>query len=145
MANLPTPADDRRHVHGPGALPLWNESFWFPFYDPQQEIGVVFRAGMYPMRKEGNLFLFITHHGAVVHALLDLRAPLPPVEDGRLGVHGLQLEWERPLERFRIRYRGGAHALDVAWEAISPPYVYPFPPDSSAEQVPRHLEQGGSV
>ncbi len=144
-SHVATPTDDRRHVPGRGALPLWNESFWFPFYDPQQEIGVVFRLGMYPMRNEGNLFLFITHKGHVVHSLVDLRAPLPPLEDGRVGLHGLQLAWERPLERFGIRYRSGGHAVDVAWEAISPTYAYPSPPDSTAEQVPRHIEQGGSV
>ena len=140
-----TPEDDRRHVPGPDALPLWNESFWFPFYDPQQEIGVVFRIGMYPVRNEANLFLFLTHGGEVAHSLVDLRAPLPPPEAGRLGLHGLQVEWERPLERFRLRYRNGGHGFDVRWEAVSPVYAYPVPPGTTAEQTPRHLEQGGTV
>jgi hypothetical protein len=143
--HMATPEDDRRHLPGPDSLPLWNESLWFPFYDPQQEIGVVFRIGMYPNRGEANLFLFLTHRGAVVHSLVDLRAPLPPMEAGRLGLHGLLLEWDRPLERFRIRYRSGGHGLDVTWEAVSPTYLYPAPPGTTADQVPRHIEQGGAV
>jgi hypothetical protein len=144
MADV-TEADDRRHTPGPGSLPLWNESFWFPFYDPQQEIGVVFRVGSYPNRNEANVFLFITHRGTIVHSVVDLRAALPPMERARLGIHGLQIDWEEPLERFRLRYRSGGHAIDVVWSAISPAYQYPDPPESTAEQIPRHIEQGGSV
>ena len=100
--HMPTPEDDGRHTPGPDALPLWNESYWFPFYDPQQEIGVVFRVGSYPNQKQTNLFLFVTHKGTVVHSLVDMRAAVPAMEDRRLGIHGLQLEWEEPLERFRM-------------------------------------------
>jgi len=143
--HMATLADDARHRPGPDALPLWNESFWFPFYDPEQEIGVVFRIGMYPRQGHANVFLVMTHRGVVVHSLIDMRAPLPAEEPGRLGLHGLQIEWERPLERFRLRYRSGGHGFDVVWEGVSPTYLYPAPPDSTAEQVPRHIEQGGTV
>jgi hypothetical protein len=142
---MATPADDRRHSPGAGALPLWNESFWFPFYDPRQKIGVVFRAGMYPIRNEANVFFFVTHEGATVHSMIDMRAPLPPPDDRRLAVAGVTIEWEKPLERFRLRYAEGAHAMDVVWEAVSPTCLYPAPPESTIEEVPRHLEQGGTV
>src|SRR5437899_199384 len=36
--HLATPEDDARHVPGKDSLPLWNESYWFPFYDPRTEI-----------------------------------------------------------------------------------------------------------
>jgi len=143
--DMATPADDRRHVPGAESLPLWNESFWFPFYDPRHEIGVVFRIGLYPNRQEANLFFFITHKGALVHSTIDLRAPLPPVDERRLTVAGVTVEWEQPLERFRLHSAHGAHAIDVVWEAISPTYCYPVPPDTTADQVPRHIEQGGAV
>ena len=143
--HMATPEDDRRHSPGPGSLPLWNESFWFPFYDPRQEIGVVFRIGMYPNRQQANLFYVVTHHGAHVHSVLDLQAPLPALDDRALTVAGVTVEWEKPLERFRLRARHGAHALDVAWEGISPTYLYPVPPGTTADEVPRHLEQGGTV
>src|SRR5437899_927299 len=44
--HMATVEDDARHTPGPGSLPLWNESLWFPFYDPGSEVGVVLRAGV---------------------------------------------------------------------------------------------------
>ncbi len=143
--HMATPEDDRRHVPGPESLPLWNESYWFPFYDPRHEIGVVFRIGMYPNRREANLFYFITHHGALVHSTIDLQAPLPAMDDRALTVAGVTMEWQTPLESFRLRAQHGAHALDVVWEAISPTYTYPVPPDTTADQIPRHIEHAGTV
>src|SRR2546425_1096104 len=70
---MATPEDDRRHVPGSGSLPLWSESYWFPLYDPDREIGIVFRAGMHVSKGQANLYLFITHRGAVVHTLVDHR------------------------------------------------------------------------
>src|SRR5438128_803551 len=72
--HLATPEDDARHTPGPGSLPLWNESLWFPFYDPKSEVGVVLRAGIHPNLREANLFLFLTHRGTVVHSLIDHRS-----------------------------------------------------------------------
>ena len=143
--DLATPEDDRRHAPGPDSLPLWNESLWFPFYDPAQEIGVVLRAGIYPNRNEANLFLFVTHRGTIVHTLVDQRAPVPPVEDGRLAIHGLTIDWQEPLRRFRLRYRQGTVGFDVVWQASSPAYRYPHPDGVSFDQIPGHIEQGGTV
>jgi hypothetical protein len=142
---MPTPEDDGRHTPGPDALPLWNESYWFPFYDPRAEIGVVLRAGVVPNQGAANLFLFFIHRGAVVHSVVDMQAPLPGTEPRRLAVGDFVMEWERPLERFRLRYAHGAHAMDVAWEGYSPAYLYPRPPDTSTDLIPGHVEQGGRV
>jgi len=145
MAQPATPDDDRRHTPGPQVLPLWSESFWFPFYDPQTEIGVVLRAGVLAKQGTANLFVFITQRGAIVHSLLDLAAPLPPMAPSRLEVGPLVMEWE-PLERFRLRYAQGTHRIDVAWEGMSPAYLYPHPPDNiSTDEIPGHIEQGGNV
>lgn len=143
--HMVSPEDDARHVPGPGALPLWNESFWFAFYDPAQEIGLTVRAGMHPNQDEGNIYLVLTHRGGVVHSLLDHRAPLPPEEPGRLDMLGYSIEWVTPLERFRLRYASGGVAFDVTWDGASPIYIYPYPPQSTAEQVPRHIEHAGHV
>ena len=143
--HLATPEDDARHVPGKDSLPLWNESYWFPFYDPRTEIGVVFRAGIHANLGQANLFLFVTQGGTVVHTVVDHRAPLPPIEPGRLSLSGLSIEWERPLERFRLRYGAGSTGFDVVWQASSPAYRYPHPPGMSSDQIPGHIEQGGTV
>jgi hypothetical protein len=143
--HMATPEDDRRHAPGPGSLPLWNESYWFAFYDPAAEIGVTARLGMYPNEPKANIYLGITHHGVIAHSLFDTRAPLPPTLDDRLELAGLGIQLEEPLERFRVRYDHPHHGIDIAWAGISPTYLYPFPPQSTAEQVPRHIEHAGAV
>jgi hypothetical protein len=143
--HLATIEDDGRHVPGPQSMPLWNESYWFPFYDPKTEVGVIVRAGILPNRQESNLFFFITHRGAVVHSFIDQQAPVPPVDQRRLVLDGFTMEWEKPREQFRLRYVEGAHAVDVVWTAYSPVYKWPLPPGVSYDQMTGHIEQGGRV
>lgn len=141
--HMATKKDDQRHAPGEGALPLWNESFWFPLYDPRTEIGIVLRVGMLPNQKSANIYLFITHHGSVVHSLIDHGLALPAMQPARLALaNGLSIEWT-PLERFHLVYAHAAHGFDVEWEGISPTYLYPHPVDSTVEQYPRHIEHGG--
>ncbi|HZP43688.1 MAG TPA: hypothetical protein VFD84_19555 [Candidatus Binatia bacterium] len=143
--HMATAADDARHAPGPGALPLWNESFWFPFYDPKAEIGVVVRVGTLPRQGTANVYLFLTHRGDVVHALVDHALPHPALEPSRLALpNGLAIEWT-PRERFRLRYAHAAHGFDVEWTGTSPTYLYPHPPEASAEEYPRHIEHAGTV
>lgn len=143
--HMATIEDDQRHAPGPGSLPLWNESFWFAFYDPRNEIGLSSRLGMHPNKQEGNIYHFITHAGEVVHSLIDVHAPLPPQDRRRLALGGLVIEFEEPRERFHLRYTQGWHGMDLIWEGFSPTYMYPFPPQTTADQVPRHIEHAGVV
>jgi len=140
--HMATPEDDRRHAPGPSARPLWSESYWFPLYDPESEIGVVFRVGAYRKRGDANLYLIITHKGSIVHAVTEHRAALPPLDGDSFTVAGLRIDIEKPLERFRLRYAHGSTAFDLAWEAFSPAYKYPTPP---SDEFPGHIEQGGRV
>ncbi len=140
-----TVADDRRHVPGPGALPLWNESFWFTWYDPATTIGVVFRVGAHPVQGTANLYLFITQGGAVVHSLIDHAIPPALMAPQRLALaSGLTLDWE-PLERFHLTYAHAGHGFDVVWQGMSPTHLYPHPPDLTAEQVPFHIEHAATI
>src|SRR4029077_17607414 len=140
--HMATVEDDRRHLPGPNALPLWSESYWFPMYDPERDIGVVLRAGMHMKRGDANLYLFVTHRGAIVHAVTEQRAAPPPLEGDSFTVAGLRVDIERPLERFRLRYAHGSTAFDLTWEGMSPTYKYPTPP---SDEFPGHIEQGGRV
>jgi len=143
--HMATAEDDARHVPGPASLPLWNESFWFALYDEQAGIGVTVRAGMHPNKGEGNIYLLIAQDGGIAHTLIDLHAPLPPDEPARLEMLGYSIEWEEPLERFRLRYAQGNTGFDLTWEGASPVYMYPYPPQSTSDQVPRHIEHSGRV
>lgn len=137
--------DDERHSPGPDSLPLWNESYWFPIYDPKTEIGVVLRAGTYANQHTSNVYLFITHKGAIVHTWFEQRGPFPPLEPRRLAIGGLTIDIEKPRERLRLRYTSGNSGFDLLWEGYSPAYMYPRPPDVPFQQYPGHIEQSGVV
>lgn len=139
------PADDRRHTPGPGSLPLWNESYWFPIYDPKNRVGVVTRIGILPNRNEANLWLFITHAGRVVHNATDLHCPVPDGDIEDLILKDVSYQCREPLRRWRLLYRGEGYAVDLLWDAICPVYQYPVPPGTTADQAPRHLEQSGKA
>ncbi len=144
-SHMATPEDDARHRPGPQSMPLWSESYWFAFYDPKVEIGVTVRLGMHTNKGEGNMYLLIAHKGAIVHSLTDTCGPVPPWEEGRLGAHGYTIDFERPVERFRLRYQRDHHAMDVVWEGFSPAYMYQYPPNTTSDQIPRHIEHAGTV
>ena len=145
MTHIARIADDERHAPGPDSLPLWNESYWFPIYDPKTEIGVVLRAGVYGNQQTSNVYLFITHKGAIVHTWVEQCAPLPPLERRRLVIGGLIIDIDKPLERLRLRYAAGNSGFDLLWEGCSPAYMYPRPPDVPFQQYPGHIEQSAVV
>ena len=143
---IPLPHVDVRHVPGPDALALWNESFWFPLYDPAQDIGVVVRWGLVPCFEGGsaNFYLGIMRGGELVYLAQNQRAPLPPITAGRLELYnGLTLEWLEPLQSFRLSFREGDHAFDLTFIGMSAPFLYDSWRHGPAEIVPRHVEQGG--
>jgi hypothetical protein len=137
---------DQRHRPGPEAFQYWNESFWFPMYDPKADIGIVFRSGIYPKWGAGssNCFLSIIHEGKLVLALSDQRAALPPDAPARIVTDGgLVIEWEEPLQSFRLRFAYGSHGFDLHWKGMSPPFLYQGMEGQPVDLVPRHIEQGG--
>lgn len=141
-----SPADDRRHTPGAGAKPLWNESWWFPFYDPASQLGVVARIGLLPMQGTANFWFLVTRAGKLVHDATRLTVPLPAGDiDGGLRVGGLAYQCIEPLMRWRLTFEDAAVEMAVEWEAFSPVYQWPFPPESAVEDVPRHIEQSGWV
>jgi hypothetical protein len=143
---VPSAETDGRHRPGAAALQYWNESVWFPMYDPRTDIGIVFRSGIYPKWGAGssNCFLSIVHEGRIVLTLSDQRAPLPSDDPTRIVTDsGLSIEWEEPLHSFRLRFSLGSHAFDLHWKGMGPPYLYPTMEGQPADMVPRHIEQGG--
>src|SRR5689334_17472839 len=126
---MTTPIDDRRHVPGPGARQLWNESWWFPFYDAATRTGVVTRIGLLPMQPVANVWFMVTRDGRLVYDATHLAQPLPDgdIDDG-LTVGGLTYRCSEPLRRWQLTYADATVRMDVEWEAFSPPHQWPVPP-----------------
>ncbi len=142
--HMATVEDDARHQPGTDSLPNWNESYWFAFYDPKPEIGVAIRLGMLPNCGYANIYVLITQGPDLVYSMIDNRAPLPPVEDGRLTCDGYTIEFVEPLDKFRLTYANEATAIDVTWEGYSPTAMWPHP-DGPVDRIPRHIEHAGKV
>jgi hypothetical protein len=143
---IPVAATDRRHRPGPDALPLWNESFWFALYDPDQDIGISVRWGLHPRLEGGygNFYLGIVHRGEPVYTASHHRAPLPPEQPDRLELaNGLTLHWLEPLRSFRLVFGDGDLGFDLTFTGMSAPYLYDSWRNGSPDDVPRHIEQGG--
>jgi hypothetical protein len=143
---IPHPQTDRRHAPGKDAQPLWNESFWFPLYDADRDIGVIVRWGLTPCFRGGaaNFYLAIIRGGETVYLANNQRAPLPPNKPGRLALYnGLALEWLDPLRAFRLSFKEGDLGFDLTFTGMSPPFLYDSWRHGPPEAVPRHIEQGG--
>lgn len=139
------PRDDRRHTPDAESLPLWNESYWFSFYDPEARIGVVMRMGILPNQNQANLWFFISKDGRIVHTGNDLACPVPAGDIDELTLGGLTYRCLEPLRRFQLLYAGKGASMDVTWSGAHPVCLYPVPPGSTESQFPRHLEQGARV
>ncbi len=139
------PRDDRRHSPGEGSLPLWNESYWFPVYDPEKKIGIVTRIGILANQGEANLWMFISHNGKIVHTQNDLHCPVPEGDIDNLQLKDVTYRCLEPLRKWQILYDGGDYACDLIWEAVCPAYLYPTEDGARTDQAPHHLEQSGKV
>lgn len=142
--HMATVEDDARHTPGPESRPLWNESYWFPWYDPRHEIGVAIRFGMLPNMGYSNIYVLITQGDTLGYSMIDQRAPIPAIEDGRLSADSYTIEVEKPLERFHLTYDRDGVMIDVIWESVTPTGMWPHPP-GEIDQVPRHIEGSGHV
>ena len=141
--HMATPEDDRRHAPGPTrAAAVERELLVSALRSGERDRRRVAGRRCTCKRGDANLYLFITHKGAIVHAVTEHRAALPPLDGDSFTVAGLRIDIEKPLERFRLRYAHGSTAFDLAWEAFSPAYKYPTPP---SDEFPGHIEQGGRV
>jgi len=137
--------DDRRHQPGEDSMPLWNESYWFSFYDPAARIGVVTRIGMLPNRNEANVWYYISKDGKIAHTGTDLRCAVPGGDIDGLSLGDVTIRCIEPLRNFRLTYAGSGASMDVTWSGAHPVFQYPVPPGSTESQFPRHIEQGGRV
>jgi len=139
----PIPADE--FAHPPGAEPMWNESWYCDFVDPQQRVGGYVRLGLTPNGGWFTALLCGPDHPTV--AVLDFAAPL----DDPYTLHTNAFDFAHaivsPLQRYRVvlRARGETHddpaallrgdpgretdvSLDLEWSTAGTPYQYRLTP-----------------
>ena len=82
-ALVPDPADEGPHP--PGEEPLWNESWYWDFADPDQGIGGWIRLGLIPNENVAWINALVCGPDMPTVALLDFHAPLPADPGDRPG------------------------------------------------------------
>ena len=138
------PRESDEGPHAPEATPLWNESWYFDFAEPQQGIGGWVRLGLMPNENVAWICALVCGPGLPTFAVVDLKAELPadPTEVHTDNID-LTLDPVEPLEEYRvsIRGRGQAHqnpaallhgeggsdealAMDLTWTTAGVPYQY---------------------
>ena len=131
-------------AHPPGEEPLWNESWYWDFADPEQGIGGWIRLGLIPNQRQAWINALVCGPGIPTVALLDFAAPLP-TDTGVVTGDGVQLRHGTtdPLQIYRVEVGGAAMAyddpaallrgepgrpvelaMDLTWTTTGVPYAY---------------------
>src|ERR1700692_3846626 len=101
----PKTSDEGPHV--PEPTPLWNESWYFDFVDPDQRIGGWIRLGLMPNENVAWITALVSGPHIPTIALLDFEAGLPAnpvrVQTDRIE---LKLAAVKPLQEYRVAVRG---------------------------------------
>lgn len=139
---LPSASDEGSHP--PGAEALWNESWYFDFVDPAQELGGWVRLGLYPNENRAWINVLLCGPGQPTVALNDFEvaAPADPFDVRTAGIV-LTQEVTEALQRHRVTVRGTAQAhddpaallrgesgrpvevsMDLTCETVGVPYAY---------------------
>ncbi len=142
QALQPDPADETSHQ--PGDEPLWNESWYWDFADPEQGIGGWIRLGLIPNQDLAWINALVCGPGIATVACVDFHAPLPrdPNDLSGAGIemsHGATV----PLQSYQVRVSGPARsfedpagllhdesgqparlAMDLTWDTSGTPYAY---------------------
>ena len=111
QALQPDPADEAAHT--PGKEPLWNESWYWDFADPEQGIGGWIRLGLVPNHNVAWINALICGPDIPTTALLDFHAPLPDnPNDIRSGDIEMRHAAMVPIQAYQVAVSGPAQAYD---------------------------------
>ena len=143
-----TPAAEDEGPHAATDEPLWNESWYFDFADPQQGVGGWIRLGLYPNQKTAWINALMCGPDMPTVAVNDFEAVLPD-DPGAVRADGLDLDLEatEPLRTYRVKARGRGNAyddpaallrgeagrpveltMDLVWTTAGTPYQYRITP-----------------
>lgn len=137
--------DEGRHPAGAGNL--WNESYYFNFYDSQTQIGGFTRIGLQENIKKSNVWCLLLKDGkpAYSHFILELPHTGTGMDQG-VTVGGLTYRVLEPLKRFKIEYKDRDTQLDLTWEAVHPVKEIGEKKGELPQNIASaHYEQGGIV
>lgn len=142
------PNVDDEGTHDPSDEPLWSESWYFDFVDPDQDVGGWIRLGLMPNQGKAWIQALVCGESMPTVAVLDFDVPLP---DEHTHVHtdtvDLTFHASVPLSTYRVTVRGAGEAhddpaallrgesgrpveltMDLTWTTVGTPYQYRMSP-----------------
>jgi hypothetical protein len=138
------PKAEDEGIHPPTDEALFNESWYFDFADPGQDVGGWIRLGLIPNQGHAWINALLCGPNMPTIAVLDFDAPLP-ADAGKVHTDDVDLELEAlvPLQTYRVALRGRGEAyddpagllrgesgrpidvaLDLVWTTVGTPYQY---------------------
>jgi hypothetical protein len=138
------PTADDEGVHAPTDDALWNESWYFDFADPGQDVGGWVRLGLVPNQGHAWINALLCGPNMPTIAVLDFEAAVP-ADHTRVHTGDVDLELEAiaPLQCYRVSVRGRGQAyddpaallrgesgrpvdlsMDLTWTTAGTPYQY---------------------
>ncbi len=142
--SAPQPDSADESAHTPGAEPLWNESWYWDFIDPEQRVGGWIRLGLLPNQNVAWINALICGPDMPTVAMLDFEVPIP-TEPNAVTADGIELRHRAtvPLRDYRVAVSGPAQvhddpatlltggtgrptelAMDLRWVSSGTPYAY---------------------
>jgi hypothetical protein len=152
LATLPPPSTpeplqpntEDEGAHPATDEPLWSESWYFDFADPDQNVGGWIRLGLIPNQGHAWINALLCGPGMPTIAVLDFEADLPEAHTHvSTNEIDLTLDAAEPLRTFRVTLRGRGEAYDdpagllhgesgrpvdvtmnLSWTTVGTPYQY---------------------
>jgi hypothetical protein len=138
------PSDEGRHA--PGPEPLWNESWYFDWSQPDGSLGGYVRLGLYPNLGTAWYWACVVGEGRPLVTVIDHEVPLPvagldvrteglwaahnletPLDHWSLGCEAFAVGIDDPAEVYGPELRGDRvpFGFDLEWETEGGAYPYP--------------------
>ena len=139
-----TEKDEGRHHAGPGEL--WNESYYFNFYDPESRIGGFTRMGLQENLNKSNLWFFLVKDGKQCYNRLRFDLPYTTAGLEEITLGDLTYRMLEPLKKFQIGFADKETEADLTWEGYHPLLTF----GGGKQDLPQHVasthyEQYGEV
>jgi hypothetical protein len=140
-----TEKDEGRHPAGEGEL--WNESYYFNFYDDHTRIGGFTRIGLQENINKANVWCLLIKDRKPVYNRFILELPHTQAGmDQGVTVGGLTYKMVEPLKQFQIQFNDRNTQLDLTWKAVHPvKEIGGGSGELPANIASGHYEQGGIV
>lgn len=140
----PLPATDEGR-HTPGPEPLWNESWYFDWSQPDGSLGGYVRLGLYPNLGVAWYWACLVGEGRPLVTVIDHEVPLPTTglelrSEGLWAAHNVETpfeHWSLGCEAFAVGVDDAAEVygdlrgdrvpfgIDLEWETEGGVYPYP--------------------